>query len=82
MLTWMVQNTDTLHLGLTHLSPLLHSLPQQVPGDAIILAQQFEQDVMGDAQQMFQKFVESGQVWALLIGIIVGYLFNSLTRFG
>lgn len=27
-------------------------------------------------------FVTSGQVWALFIGVVVGYLFKSLSSFG
>ncbi|KGF71866.1 hypothetical protein DO97_14595 [Neosynechococcus sphagnicola sy1] len=41
----------------------------------------FNQDIMGDFQKSFNHFVQSGQVWALMIGIFVGYLFKSLTSF-
>ncbi|CDN15605.1 hypothetical protein RintRC_3279 [Richelia intracellularis] len=39
-------------------------------------------DVMGQMQKSFSNFVESGQVWALLIGVVIGYLFRSLTSYG
>lgn len=47
----------------------------------IVLAQ-FEQDLWGDVSGAFNNFVESGQLWALLIGIVVGYLLKGLTSFG
>lgn len=48
----------------------------------LILAQQFEQNLWGDVSSWFNNLVESGQLWALLIGIIVGYIFRGLTSFG
>jgi len=44
-----------------------------------LLAQQFNQDVMGDIGKGWKRFVESGQIWALGIGVVVGYLFRSIT---
>ncbi len=47
----------------------------------LVLAQ-FEQDLWGDVSGAFNNFVESGQLWALLIGIVLGYLLRGLTSFG
>jgi hypothetical protein len=47
----------------------------------VVIAQQFEQDVLADISNAFQTFVETGQVWALLIGIVLGYLLKSITTF-
>ncbi|MGP1387416.1 MAG: hypothetical protein ACTS2F_27900 [Thainema sp.] len=47
----------------------------------LVLAQ-FEQDLWGDVSGAFNNFVESGQLWALLIGIVLGYLLKGLTSFG
>ncbi len=47
----------------------------------LVLAQ-FEQDLWGDVSGAFNNFVESGQLWALLIGIVMGYLLRGLTSFG
>lgn len=44
------------------------------------LAQSFDQDVMGDIRSGFTNFVETGQVWALLIGLVLGYVIRGLTR--
>lgn len=54
----------------------------QLPIDWSVLAQQFETDVFSDFRVAFNNFVESGQVWALVIGLILGYLIRSLTSYG
>lgn len=38
-------------------------------------------DVIAQFQQSFKHFVESGQVWALVIGVVIGYLFRSFTSY-
>ncbi len=43
------------------------------------LAQQFKQDVTKDLTGGWNGFIKSGQVWALMIGVTVGYLFKSVT---
>jgi hypothetical protein len=45
-----------------------------------LLAQQFTQDVMGDIGKGWNNFVKTGQIWALIIGVIVGYLLRSITH--
>ncbi len=45
-----------------------------------LLAQQFKGDVMGDLGRGWSGFVKSGQIWALIIGVVVGYLFRSITN--
>ncbi|MFM7888137.1 MAG: hypothetical protein ACKPCM_15925 [Pseudanabaena sp.] len=44
-----------------------------------LIAQQFKQDVMGDISKGWNGFVKSGQIWALMIGSVIGYLFRSIT---
>ncbi|MFN9647826.1 MAG: hypothetical protein ACK58Z_04815 [Pseudanabaena sp.] len=44
-----------------------------------LIAQQFRQDVLGDIGKGWDGFVKSGQIWALLIGTVIGYLFRSIT---
>ena len=42
-----------------------------------ILAQAIEDpDILGQMQDAWYNFIESGQVWALLIGMFVGYMFK------
>jgi hypothetical protein len=43
--------------------------------------QQFNQDVTKDIAGGWNNFVRTGQVWALIIGIVLGYLFKSVTSF-
>ncbi len=51
--------------------------------NCIVLAQTIKDpDILGSWQKSFDHFVQSGQVWALLIGIAIGYLFRSLTSYG
>jgi hypothetical protein len=38
-------------------------------------------NILADIQKSFDKFVSSGQVWALIIGIVIGYMFRSLTSY-
>ena len=47
-----------------------------------ILAQTIENvDVLGDMESAWQNFVESGQVWALIIGLFLGYVFKGFTSY-
>lgn len=46
---------------------------------ALILAQQFDQDILGDLGNAWNTFVQSGQIWALIIGLVLGYLIRGLT---
>ena len=43
---------------------------------------QFDTDVFRPTREFFNHFVKSGQIWALLIGIVLGYLLRSLTSYG
>ena len=38
-------------------------------------------DIIGQMTDAWKNFVESGQIWAMLIGIFFGYIFASFTRF-
>ncbi len=46
-----------------------------------VLAQEFDQDILGDMGNVWNNFVESGQIWALLFGIVLGYMIRNLTAF-
>lgn len=52
------------------------------PADWSVVAQQFDTDVFADFRNFFNNFIESGQVWALIIGVIIGYLLKGLTSYG
>ncbi|MGK7946519.1 MAG: hypothetical protein AB4058_18820 [Microcystaceae cyanobacterium] len=47
-----------------------------------VLAQSVEDpEVLQNIQDSWTKFIETGQVWALIIGFVFGYIFRSFTGF-
>jgi uncharacterized protein YqgC (DUF456 family) len=50
--------------------------------DGMFLAQHTDADLVASFQKSFKHFVESGQVWAMLIGLIIGYFFRAFTTYG
>lgn len=45
-----------------------------------LLAQQIEDpDILGQIEDAWYNFIDSGQVWALLIGCFFGYTFKGFT---
>ncbi|MBE7381730.1 MAG: hypothetical protein F6J95_010010 [Leptolyngbya sp. SIO1E4] len=68
--------------------PLSASSPLQLPSSAAVTRQhtativaQFDQDVLGDISGAFKNFVDSGQIWALVIGIVIGYVIRGITTY-
>jgi hypothetical protein len=48
-----------------------------------VIAQQItDPNVVGQMQKAFNHFVQTGQVWALLIGLLIGYMIRNLTSYG
>ncbi|MBN3891888.1 MAG: hypothetical protein HWQ43_22925 [Nostoc sp. JL31] len=39
-------------------------------------------NVMGQMQKAWSHFIQTGQVWALLIGLVIGYMIRNLTSYG
>ncbi|GAA6614536.1 hypothetical protein [Scytonema sp. NUACC26] len=39
-------------------------------------------NVLGQMQKAFTHFVQTGQAWALLIGLALGYMIRNLTSYG
>jgi hypothetical protein len=39
-------------------------------------------DILGQMQKAFTHFVQTGQAWALLIGLAIGYMIRNLTSYG
>jgi hypothetical protein len=49
---------------------------------ATILAQRLENvDILANMEDAWNNFIQSGQVWALLIGVFFGYVFRSFTSY-
>jgi len=69
--------------SLTHVSQVVdysQVLHWHLPLD---LAQQFKDpDFVGDLTKTWNNFVKTGQVWAFLAGLILGYLVKTFTSFG
>lgn len=66
----------------SHVYDCVSQLLSTLPIDWNIIAQTVKQtDLVGDVQKAFDNFVATGQIWALLTGLIVGYLFRSLTSY-
>lgn len=62
----------------THFLPATTEIsPMQTTG---VIAQ-FDQDILGDLSNAFGGFIESGQIWALLIGIVIGYVIRGITTY-
>ncbi|MCP2731431.1 hypothetical protein [Limnofasciculus baicalensis] len=67
---------------LWHTISYLPELNSQVSLDWLVLAQNVtDPDVLGQMQRAFSNFINSGQVWALLIGLVVGYMFRGMSSY-
>lgn len=55
----------------------------RIPVNWTVLAQTIsDPDLLGQLQKAWNNFVQTGQIWALLIGLVVGYLIRNLTSYG
>ncbi|MGB8700399.1 MAG: hypothetical protein WCD18_13370 [Thermosynechococcaceae cyanobacterium] len=74
---------DLLQMGAHVLQPdpsALNTL-SHFGADHLWMAQTFKQDLFGDFSKSWDYFIRSGQVWALVIGVVVGYIFRSITSY-
>lgn len=82
LVTIVTRSDLSFHLSAIDISSNMHfnitDLHSHVNMD--LLAQQFKGNVMGDIANGWNSFVKSGQIWALIIGVVVGYLFRSITN--
>lgn len=78
----IMQDTTTWLMGMAHWTDALQMIHWHLPLDLAILNKPLEVDLAGDVQRAFNNFVKTGQVWAFLVGIILGYLFRTFTSFG
>lgn len=46
-----------------------------------VVVAQFDQDILGDITSGFRNFYESGQIWALIVGVIIGYVIRGITTY-
>ena len=61
------------------MSPLLWNLPVNLTALAQTIT---DPDLMGQMQKAWNHFILTGQVWALLIGLVIGYMIRNLTSYG
>jgi hypothetical protein len=58
------------------------SITGQLASLGLVLAQTIEDpDVLGNMQDAFNNFIQSGQVWAFGIGLVLGYMFRAFTSY-
>ena len=68
---------------MSHYSDLISQLNWQLPVNLTALAQTItDPNVMGQMQKAWSHFIQTGQVWALLIGLVIGYMIRNLTSYG
>ncbi|MBC6481607.1 MAG: hypothetical protein GDA56_31470 [Hormoscilla sp. GM7CHS1pb] len=46
------------------------------------MAQQTDADLVADFKEAVNNFIESGQVYAFILGLILGYLVRKFTTYG
>ncbi len=64
-------------------SDSIFQLIGQLPVNGILIAQHItDPNVLGQIQNAFNHFVQTGQVWAMLIGLCIGYMIRNLTSYG
>lgn len=62
--------------------PTAPLLSQAVPASTTpVIAQHFEDNFFDRSGDILGNFVESGQLWALLIGVVVGYVIRGITTY-
>ncbi len=68
---------------MSHYSDLISPLFWNLPVNLTALAQTItDPDLMGQMQKSWSHFIQTGQVWALLIGLVIGYMIRNLTSYG
>jgi hypothetical protein len=78
----ILNGIEVINIGidrLAHFQEIFSLSSGQFAFDGTVLAQTIrDPNVIGQMQKAFKNFIESGQVWALIIGFVFGYGFKSL----
>lgn len=82
MLIQIVQHMTPCLADINAWGDISHSWFWQTTSDLGVLAQQFDTDVFKGTRAILNNFVKSGQLWAMVIGIVIGYVLKSLTSYG
>lgn len=68
---------------MNYFNDLIFQALGNLPVNSIVLAQNITNpDVVGQMAKTWNHFVRTGQIWALLIGLVIGYIFRNLTKYG
>ncbi|HEY9907269.1 MAG TPA: hypothetical protein V6D18_06630 [Thermosynechococcaceae cyanobacterium] len=78
----LLQDATTWFTGVTHWVDVWQGMHWDLPLELAQATRKIEVDLMGDVQRSFNNFVKTGQIWALLVGFIMGYIFRSFTSYG
>jgi hypothetical protein len=65
-------------LQVAHHNDMLGVFLQHSP---LELMQVLNQDILGEFQKAWTNFVQTGQVWALIIGFVIGYILKALLSY-
>ena len=76
----MVATPEVSVAAATAWQTYLPTQPQQQT-QAMVVAQLEDVDVLGDMVNVWNTFISSGQVWALIIGLVLGYLIRGMTTY-
>ncbi|ARV61352.1 hypothetical protein BZZ01_24465 [Nostocales cyanobacterium HT-58-2] len=64
-------------------SNLMSQMLWQISVSWTVVAQNVtDPNILGQMQKAFTHFVQTGQAWALLIGLVIGYMIRNLTSYG
>ncbi|BAY28424.1 hypothetical protein NIES2107_02530 [Nostoc carneum NIES-2107] len=67
---------------MNYFSDLLSELFWRLPVSSTLAQNVTDPDVLGQIQHGWNHFVKTGQIWALLIGLVIGYMIRNLTSYG
>ncbi|BAZ29163.1 hypothetical protein NIES4074_16010 [Cylindrospermum sp. NIES-4074] len=68
---------------MNYISDSISQLYWHLPANITVLAQNVsDPDLIGQIQKAWNNFVQTGQIWALLIGLVIGYILRNLTSYG
>ncbi|OUL30686.1 hypothetical protein BV372_21450 [Nostoc sp. T09] len=67
---------------MNYFSDLLSELFWHLPLNSVLAQYVHDANLMGQMQHSWQHFVKTGQIWALLIGLIIGFIIRNLTSYG
>lgn len=83
MVVEAIQNLPAVVDSISYVNDGLGGLHSHLSFNWLFLAQDVSNtpDILTSIGGAWDKFVKTGQIWALLIGIFIGYLFRSMTSF-